>query len=182
MIVRRLLQPIGTGPRRLLIQANRLKDQGRFAEAAELFERLGYSAQEKGLLRRAPYLLLQAAHCWLMAGRHERSRPPARLALSLFVAAQSWAALLNSAEPLIADMERLGYAQGAEEIRSMLAQILAEHPEASPSSRAEAQKRSPSLPPKCPFCGATMRSDQVIWIDETTAECAYCGSAVQGQL
>jgi hypothetical protein len=159
-----------------------LKDQGRTAEAAELFERLGHGAQERGLLRRAPYLLLQAAYCWLLAGRPERSRLPARQALSLFIATQNWAALRDSADLLITDMERMGYSQEAEEIRAILAQALAEHPAAFPSSQAAAKKFSPTLPPKCPFCGATLRSDQVTWIDETTAECAYCGSAVQSQV
>lgn len=35
------------------------------------------------------------------------------------------------------------------------------------------------LPTHCPQCGAALRPDEVDWLDETTAECGYCGSPVR---
>ena len=31
----------------------------------------------------------------------------------------------------------------------------------------------------CPSCGASLRPDEVEWLDDVTAECAYCGSPVR---
>jgi hypothetical protein len=35
------------------------------------------------------------------------------------------------------------------------------------------------LPTHCPSCGAALRPDEIEWLDESTAECAYCGSPVR---
>jgi endogenous inhibitor of DNA gyrase (YacG/DUF329 family) len=47
----------------------------------------------------------------------------------------------------------------------------------APSSAIPARK--PILPTHCPACGGTVRPDEVEWLDEITAECAYCGSPVR---
>jgi uncharacterized Zn-finger protein len=50
-----------------------------------------------------------------------------------------------------------------------------------PAARTEAEKPRPVLPTACPGCGGPLRSDEVEWADEVTAECPYCGSAVRAQ-
>lgn len=49
--------------RQILARANRLFDQGKFAEAAPIFERLAKGAAERGMLNRAGDLYLQSATC-----------------------------------------------------------------------------------------------------------------------
>jgi hypothetical protein len=41
--------------------------------------------------------------------------------------------------------------------------------------------KKPILPTHCPSCGAGVRSDEVEWLDDLTAECDYCGSPVRGE-
>jgi D-tyrosyl-tRNA(Tyr) deacylase len=36
-----------------------------------------------------------------------------------------------------------------------------------------------TLPAKCPACLAPVRADEVEWIDETSAECAFCGTTLK---
>lgn len=36
-----------------------------------------------------------------------------------------------------------------------------------------------SLPPTCPQCSGALRSDEVRWIDTTSAACPWCGSSVK---
>lgn len=36
--------------------------------------------------------------------------------------------------------------------------------------------RTDLLPASCPSCGARVRTNEVRWISERTADCAYCGS------
>jgi Zn finger protein HypA/HybF involved in hydrogenase expression len=45
----------------------------------------------------------------------------------------------------------------------------------------EAQKPKPVLPTNCHGCGGPIRSDEVEWVDDVTAECPYCGSAVRAE-
>ena len=37
------------------------------------------------------------------------------------------------------------------------------------------------LPTTCPGCGGPLRSDEVDWADEATAECPYCGGSVRAE-
>lgn len=47
-------------------------------------------------------------------------------------------------------------------------------------TKAGAQISRARLPAACPLCGAPVCSDEVEWIDEFSAECAFCGAVVQG--
>jgi hypothetical protein len=44
-----------------------------------------------------------------------------------------------------------------------------------------AEKPKPILPIHCPGCDGPIRSDEVEWADDATAECPYCGSAVRAE-
>jgi NAD-dependent SIR2 family protein deacetylase len=35
------------------------------------------------------------------------------------------------------------------------------------------------LPPKCPYCGGTVHPGEVEWINDTAAECDFCGSVIE---
>lgn len=50
----------------------------------------------------------------------------------------------------------------------------------TPTKTASPQKR-PVLPTHCPACGAAVKPDEVEWLDDITAECAYCGSPVRDE-
>ncbi len=41
--------------------------------------------------------------------------------------------------------------------------------------------RKQQLPAHCPSCGAAVHPDEVEWLDDLTAECAYCGSPLRGE-
>ena len=38
------------------------------------------------------------------------------------------------------------------------------------------------LPTKCPSCGAAVRSNEVKWLDDITAECNYCKSPIRASV
>lgn len=37
-----------------------------------------------------------------------------------------------------------------------------------------------TLPRTCPSCGSPVRPNEVTWLDDKTAECAYCGQVLHG--
>jgi hypothetical protein len=38
----------------------------------------------------------------------------------------------------------------------------------------------PLLPTTCPACGGYMQVEEIKWLDQSTAQCPYCGKAVRG--
>jgi hypothetical protein len=163
------------------IHANRLKEEGQYAEAAAVFERLAHAAHKRGMVERTARLLLDAAHSWLLAGDPTRGYPLLRQGLDLLHAQGKWLALRRTGEFAIAELERLGNAQAAHETQAWLEQVLADQPPAPP---APASGQTPPgrlgfrLPAKCPSCGERLRPDEASWIDENHVECPYCGSTV----
>jgi tetratricopeptide (TPR) repeat protein len=172
--------PPGGGPRQALINANRLEESGHYRDAAEIFERLARGAEQRGILKHAPFLYLRSAHCYLHASNAEHAIDLMNQGLQLLENTQRWSALYKAGERSVFELKETGHAEAASELQAWLDKTLKDHPEAIQAATAPS-KPSLKLPSKCPFCGATVRSDQVEWIDEETAECLYCGSAVQAE-
>ena len=173
--------PIGRRPRIALREAQRLKEAGDYQAAASILERLAKGAEDRGI-ERAPFLYLQAAHCFFLDGQAQRGVSLTSHGLRLLGQAERWSALYRSGTRAIQVLEENGQQEVAQKMQSWLDEQLADHPEAmtAPVSPPLAQSGKPQsrLPEKCPYCGASLRSDQVFWIDEHSAECAYCGSVV----
>ena len=168
--------PLENRPRQALRRAHQFKESGEYLAAAEIFERLAQGAQARGLLRRAPHLYLQAAHCHLLAGQTAAAQPLLWQGLRLLAQNDGAEAVQRTTGLVASQLDDLGQPQIAAEVRGWLAQTLGETPPSTPP--AAASPAHPPLPAKCPFCGASLRPDQVDWLDESTAECPYCGSAV----
>ncbi|MBN1146646.1 MAG: hypothetical protein JXA78_05285 [Anaerolineales bacterium] len=160
------------------MHANRLKDNGNYQEAAEIFERLARGAHDRGVLKRAPFLYLQAGQCCLLSSQAKRGIGLINQGLRLLEETQKWPALSKAGERSIAELRRSGNNQEADELQAWLDNVVKEHPEAKQEFSDTPGRGARRLPAKCPSCGASLRSDQVEWIDGDTAECIYCGSAV----
>ncbi len=176
----------GVGMNRPLMRATRLKQNGNFRMAAELFERLSETAQQRGRPKRAGHLYLQAAHCRLLAGQRDRGIELLNQGMHLLEQTQSWPALHRIGPIMVSELERLGYAEAARTLQAWLEQVLKGHPMPAvqpagilPGAPGAAQAYSPRLPASCPACGAPVRPDQTSWIDNQTAECLYCGGILQ---
>jgi hypothetical protein len=50
---------------------------------------------------------------------------------------------------------------------------------AGPLEVSSAPARRGRLPGKCQGCGAPVRPNEVEWLDDSSAKCAYCGSVLQ---
>lgn len=75
----------------------------------------------------------------------------------------------------MAELRRLGHADEADELATWLSTMLKGHENTSWGGQQSAPRR---LLTKCLHCGGGVRSDEVEWIDEGTAECSYCGSPI----
>jgi hypothetical protein len=175
--------PRRAGPRRALEQANRLMENGEYAAAAPVFEQLGRGAQQRGLVKQAAFLLLQAAQNYLLADQARRGIGLMNEGLGLLAEAQRWPALRQAGELSLAELQRLELHQEAAGLQAWLEKTLPARQAGAPEPAAQAQAAAqpPRLPLKCPFCGAALRADLLEWIDAQTAECLYCASPVRAE-
>ena len=172
--------PAGAAPpaaRQALQQANQLRSAGRYLEAAGIFEQLALLAGANNLPRRAALLTLQEGECRALGGQCAAGSQRLRQGLDLLAANGNWQALAQAGPRAAASLEQAGCLTEAAGLRAWLERML---PGASPAEAAP--PASPArLPAKCPFCGASLRSNEVEWLDALSAECPYCGSSVAAE-
>lgn len=147
-------------------------DKGEYGRAGELFEQIAGTAAARGGPR-APIFYVQAGRARILAGQTSLGMPSLKRGLELLEQRGQLPRLHQAGQRVIAELKERGLQREASEIESWLRTTL-------PSAPAfdEPGKR-PVLPAHCPSCGAALRPDEVEWLDDVTAECAYCGSPIR---
>jgi tetratricopeptide (TPR) repeat protein len=171
-------------PQQALNRANQLMEDGNYEAAADIFEDLAERAYNRGKLRRAPYLFLQAARARLWASQLERAEELLYHGLNMLVDNGQWPALHRLGTTAVNEYKRLDQQEAADKLQAWLDEALKDHPEATQQAFGQAdmaQQKQPKLPDRCPQCGATVRPNEVEWLDQHTAECLYCGSSIQAK-
>jgi hypothetical protein len=156
----------------ILQEANFAFDKGEYGRAGELFEKIADTAAARGGPR-APLFYLQAGRARIFASQTALGMPSLRRGLELLAQREQFPRLQQAGSRVIAELKERGLQQEASEIETWLRSILPSAP-----SSASPLKR-PTLPTRCPACGAGIRPDEVEWLDDVTAECAYCGSPIK---
>lgn len=156
----------------ILQEANFVFDKGEYGRAGELFERLAETTSARGG-RRAPLFYLKAGQSRILAGQTLLGMPSLKRGLELLAQGGQIPRLQAVGARVVSDLNEHGLREEATEIESWLRSVLP-----SPAPPAASAKR-PVLPTHCPSCGAGVRLDEVEWLDEATAECAYCGSPIR---
>jgi hypothetical protein len=158
----------------VLQEANFAFDKGEYGRAGELFERIAEKAAARGGPR-APLFYLQAGRARILAGQTSLGMPSLKHGLELFAQRRQFPKLNQAATRVILELNEHGLEKEAAEIETWLKTVSPITPSFEP-----APKR-PVLPTHCPACGAGARPDEVEWLDEVTAECAYCGSPIRAE-
>ena len=159
----------------VLQEANFAFDKGEYGRAGELFERIAETTAARGGPR-APIFYLQAGRARVFAGQTALGMPSLKRGLELLSQQRLFLRLHRVRRRLINELRERGLEEEAAEIEAWM-----KSPEATASEieSPEAQMKRPVLPTHCPSCGAAVRPDEVEWLDEATAECAYCGSPIR---
>lgn len=157
----------------VLQEANFAFDKGEYGRAGELFENLAQVADARGGPR-APIFHLQAGRARVLAGQTKLGIPSLKRGLELLAQRGHWQKLQQMRERVIGELSARGLTNEAAEIQGFLSGYSASTPaiESVPAKK-------PILPTHCPSCGAAVRPEEVEWLDELTAECAYCGTPVR---
>ena len=158
----------------ILQEANFAFDKGEYGLAGELFEKIAATAAARGGPR-APLFYLQAGRARLFAGQTALGMPSIKRGLDLLSGQGLFLRLHRVRRRLIHDLRERGLAKEAAQIEAW---TISPEATASETEEMETPKR-PILPTHCPSCGAAVRPDEVEWLDDVTAECAYCGSPIR---
>lgn len=156
----------------ILQEANFAFDKGEYGHAAELYEQIAEKADARGGPR-APIFHLQAGRSRIFAGQTKLGMPSLKRGLELFAQRRQFQRLQRSSQRVIHDLKEHRLNSEAAEIETWLRGNMPAIP-----STPQPSKR-PVLATHCPHCGAGLRADEVEWLDEITAECAYCGSPIR---
>jgi hypothetical protein len=179
-------RPAGRPMRRAMIanvppalrRANQLMAGGQYTAAAEIFEQFASGAQARNGPR-APWFFLQAGHARIMAGQVPAGMTHIRQGLSLFALRGQPQRLYHAGMRFVTELKAHNLAAESNEIEAYLKSSLPAN--FVPASGVTVGKPKPVLPTNCSGCGGPIRSDEVDWVDDVTAECPYCGSAVRAE-
>jgi len=166
---------------RLLAEVDRRFKQDP-AEGGALLDEIAAESDARGLPRQAANLRARAAHAFAIAGDADRALAQARLVLDLF-------ARHNMPQRIPVFLDAITRRLTAQGLAAAAQTLLDEYgppvprPAPRPSSRlqAGASHRPRLLPVRCPDCGAPLNPKAAVWVDQTTAECEYCGSFIRAE-
>ena len=155
----------------ILQEANFAFDKGEYGRAGELFEDIARAADGRGNRRAAAYHL-QAGRARLLAGQTQLGIPSLKRGLELLAEQGQLSRYRHTCEWILTELHARGQNAEAAEIEAWMKK------HAVPMPALEAQESAldpPRLPPHCPACGAAILRDEVDWVDNSKAECVYCG-------
>lgn len=154
-------------------------EKAEYTSAAAIFTNLARNARDRGMIRRAPRLYLQAGKAHLLAGHHARGKDALQQGLDILAETEHWPALDQAGQRVIDELESWGYDEIAEGFKSWLKETLPDDEDVY--QRPGRALRRPALPLKCPSCGGPLRPDEVEWLDHVTAACPYCGGSMRAE-
>ena len=161
----------------MLQRANQLMASGEYEEAASLFADLGQRAEDR-FPHRAPFLFIEAGRAAILGGQIKTGIAHLRRGLTLFASQGRMHRMRMVGERAIDELQARGLKAEADEIAALLGANTPAVDLVEKEAPAPLVKK-PVLPTHCPSCGAAVRPNEVEWLDEVIAECAYCGSPLR---
>lgn len=160
----------------MLRAAHEFMNSGRYAEATMAFQQLARTADER-FPERAPMLYLEAGRAAILDGQTQVGVAHLRRGLTLLGSQGRYHRMQRLGRRAVEELNARGLRSEANEIEGLLTGNMPQQDDAetiTPPKKA-------TLPTHCPSCGAGLRPDEVEWVNEDTAVCAYCGSPVRGE-
>ncbi|MFC2028386.1 hypothetical protein ACFLTX_00495 [Chloroflexota bacterium] len=168
------------GPHPLLIKANDLMNAGDYISAAALFDEMASKALSRNGPA-APHLLIQAGKAKIQADQVSEGLVRMKKALGIFAQKKEWIRFQRTRARVVDQLTKRGLVKEAEELNNFMSDSVPDEfsSQITAGSINPVSKAIARLPVSCPGCGGPIRSDQVEWIDEITAECPFCGRVVR---
>src|SRR5258708_11103989 len=167
--------PLNASQIEVLAQANQLIGSGKPGDAAPLFAQLAQDLSSNHP-RRAANLHALAAHAYADSAHGQLALGEARAALTIFLQANMMGRAPVFYNNILRKFTQHGMKNAADALQSEFGGKVGSLPaQGTPGPKVQRGL----LPTNCPKCGAPVRGDSATWINDQTAECEYCGSAVR---
>ena len=178
MVFRQSHRPVVPPAERLLLRARRFIQISKFGKAAALLAELANQVETAGRPKAAAELHARAAYCYVEGGIASAALAETSFALASFQEAGLTERLGRFQGNMLRKMQSHAMQAGVDALH---AQFGTGEGEINPESHAAAAGKQLILPAACPECGAPVHSAEIEWIDERSAECAYCGAIFGAQ-
>jgi hypothetical protein len=166
------------GAREELMRANQLAEAGNYSEAGEAFTRMSLLAEQHNFPGRAATLAARAALVYLQGGDVEGALASARRAMQVSASMGNVQRIAGWGHRFLSELDQRDYTAQASSFRMEVDLVLRRFGVSMAEVAQEPQSRG-QLPARCLACLGPVRSDEVDWIDQGSASCAYCGSTLQ---
>jgi hypothetical protein len=173
--------PLPLPVRRQLIKANQLVMAGNAIEAANIFASVSALASQNGMPARSASLAARSALAYFDGNDVDQGMQFAITAVEHCVQAGNLNQAVQIAQQLPAQLNSHGLAQQAAALRSKYDKTLRPLGISLAVASLDQPAATKHLPAQCPACLGPVRPDAVEWIDDRSAECAYCGSILQAE-
>jgi hypothetical protein len=174
-------QRIGPGARARVMEAHRLESDGQLSPAAGAFAEVARITRERSLTRMATFLAAGAARCSAKAGDRDGFVQNAELAIGAAKLEGDAGFSARTFGALVASLSQTPFAAGAPSFAEAVHQAVGVAPSVAivdaPTAEASRSWRR-HLPGECTGCGGAVASDAVVFNDDGTADCTYCGSVL----
>ena len=148
---------------------------GQHKDAAKIFERLARDAEDRGRSKVAHNLYFQAGRASLLAGEAGGAELLEH-GLAVLAGKSLWPTLARACHRIFRELEQLGYPELLSSLSEWSTTVLP-----NPISHyLVIGNTNANLPLKCPDCAGVLHPGDIEMLDETYAECPFCGSTIQG--
>lgn len=172
---------LGPAARQKLMRANQLLIAGKALEAAVIFGNVGAIAQQNGMPWRSANLAARAALAYFHGGDFGDGFEFAHKSVNLSLQAGDVPHGLGLARQMMAQLKVQGHADQAETLRKQLDGLFAPYGVALTVPAPAKSSPVGHLPSQCPACLGPVHPDAIKWIDNRSAECAFCGTILQAE-
>jgi hypothetical protein len=156
-------------------EAERLFQQGRFQQAARLFEELARKTARRGMWQEATQLQIRGVQALLEGGYVDTAVEQARRTLVAMKRAGRPARTRVFFHRVIRELEKRGYHAQAEALRQEIAEKLGREP-----GRPGYRRPRYQFPTNCPNCSAALKEGEYRQVRPETIECSFCGTLISG--
>ena len=156
-------------------RANQLMAAEDYHSAATAFEELASQAKSRNGPR-APFFFLQAGRARMLMNDVPKAIAHFKYGLILLADTGRYTQFYRAGTRIVQELKAHKLEKEAKEISA----LIHGHTSAIAEMATQQLPHDKIVPPThCPSCGGPVRSDEVEWIDDLTAECSFCGSPIR---
>jgi hypothetical protein len=155
--------------------ANRLMEARDYSGAASAFEKLAHEAKKRNGAH-TPFFFLQAGRARLLMNDPSKGLVHFKYGLILLADTHRYTQFYRAGTRIVQELKMHKLEKESQEISALI------HGHTSAIAEMATQQLPHDktfLPTHCPSCSGPVRSDEIDWIDDRTAECSFCGSSLQ---